>query len=296
LDAQGEPELNADGLPVEDPARLNYYQYNGKELNQDLGLNWLDYGARWYDPAIGRFPNVDPIIEKFPNLTPYNYASNNPVTNIDLWGLQGWPANKLKGEFVAYFNKLFGTNIKAEGRTKTRPRKYISVKAEGNGKVVAGFGLGLKGNAFGIQGEVEADIGSVKLVEVNANTEDGFDGHLIGSEGEVRSERGGAAMVEIGGGQVRIGGEIEAERSTKNGETTSATQTTKLGLEVQGKVYGYENSSEVEIGSDGKPQSVTPDTNQTSFSLGLGFQVIIGAEGKFKITFSFSSKKPESNE
>ncbi|MCI5057876.1 MAG: hypothetical protein MRY83_17315, partial [Flavobacteriales bacterium] len=31
----------------------NNYQYSGKELNSDFGLDWLDYHARWYDPAIG---------------------------------------------------------------------------------------------------------------------------------------------------------------------------------------------------------------------------------------------------
>jgi RHS repeat-associated protein len=72
----------------------NAYQYNGKEHNEDFGLNWLDYGKRWYDPAIGRFPSVDPIIEKFPYLTPYNYASNDPVGKIDLWGLQGISSNE----------------------------------------------------------------------------------------------------------------------------------------------------------------------------------------------------------
>ena len=54
-----------------------------------LGLDWYDYGFRWYDAELGRFPSVDPIIENFPDLTPYNYASNNPSTLIDLWGLQG---------------------------------------------------------------------------------------------------------------------------------------------------------------------------------------------------------------
>jgi RHS repeat-associated protein len=72
-------------------ARDNLYQYNGKELNNDFGLGWNDYGARWYDASVGRFPSVDPIIEKFPYLNPYNYASNSPVTSIDLWGLQGIP-------------------------------------------------------------------------------------------------------------------------------------------------------------------------------------------------------------
>ena len=65
------------------------YFYNAKEWNTDNGLNWYDYGKLWYDPTLGRFPSVDPIIDEFPYLTPYNYASNDPVKNIDLWGLQG---------------------------------------------------------------------------------------------------------------------------------------------------------------------------------------------------------------
>jgi hypothetical protein len=31
-----------------DPDEINHYTYNGKELNRDFGLGWLDYGARWY--------------------------------------------------------------------------------------------------------------------------------------------------------------------------------------------------------------------------------------------------------
>ena len=57
--------------------------------------HFLDYGARFDDPQIARVPNLDPIAEDFHQLSPYNYASNNPVTNIDLWGLQGVNVNVL---------------------------------------------------------------------------------------------------------------------------------------------------------------------------------------------------------
>ncbi len=66
----------------------NEYLYNGKMMQDEMGLGWLDYGARFYDPVIGRFPSTDPISESFYHVTPYNYAENEPVGSIDLWGLQ----------------------------------------------------------------------------------------------------------------------------------------------------------------------------------------------------------------
>jgi len=80
-------------------ANANKYLYNGKEV-QDMPGKWYDYGARFYDPQLGRFPSIDPIIEKFPYLTPFNYASNNPVTNIDLWGLQGANSNAVRANWM----------------------------------------------------------------------------------------------------------------------------------------------------------------------------------------------------
>jgi RHS repeat-associated protein len=65
----------------------NNYLYNGKELQDDFGLNWYDYGARFYDPALGRFTTVDPIADIFNYQSPFAYASNNPIKYIDFMGL-----------------------------------------------------------------------------------------------------------------------------------------------------------------------------------------------------------------
>jgi RHS repeat-associated protein len=80
--------LNTEGPWMNDAALDNRYQYNGKELNDDFGLNLYAYGARFYDPSLGRFIGVDPIADQFAFVTTFNYAENDPVSSIDLWGLQ----------------------------------------------------------------------------------------------------------------------------------------------------------------------------------------------------------------
>ena len=64
-------------------AGQNKYQYNEKELNQDFGLDWNDYGARFYDPALARWTAVDPLAEKFIDNGSYNYVNNRPTIAID---------------------------------------------------------------------------------------------------------------------------------------------------------------------------------------------------------------------
>jgi RHS repeat-associated protein len=82
--------LNMEGpwhTPVAPEDKVNRYQYNGKELNDDIGLGWYSYGAREYDPVIGRFTGIDPMAESFSFQTPYAYAANNPISKIDVLGL-----------------------------------------------------------------------------------------------------------------------------------------------------------------------------------------------------------------
>lgn len=62
------------------------YKYNGKELDRMHGLNFYDYGARQYDPILGRFTQMDPLCEKYYNFHPYAYCKNNPMNAIDLEG------------------------------------------------------------------------------------------------------------------------------------------------------------------------------------------------------------------
>lgn len=60
------------------------YKYNGKELQDELSLNLYDYGARNYDPAIGRWFNIDYYSEKYYPVSPYIYAINNDILFLDI--------------------------------------------------------------------------------------------------------------------------------------------------------------------------------------------------------------------
>jgi len=79
--------MQMEGSWMSNPGRNTKYRYNNKELNEDFGLDWYDYGARWYDPAIGRWHSIDPLAEKYYPFTEYNYTSNNPILFSDPRGM-----------------------------------------------------------------------------------------------------------------------------------------------------------------------------------------------------------------
>ena len=59
------------------------YKYNNKELQDAFGLQWYDYGIRFYDPQLARWHVTDPLATEREWLSPYNFVQNNPILRID---------------------------------------------------------------------------------------------------------------------------------------------------------------------------------------------------------------------
>lgn len=69
---------------------LYRYGFNGKEKDDEVSGsgNSYDYGFRIYNPRIAKFLSVDPLTSAYPWYTPYQFAGNKPINNIDLDGLE----------------------------------------------------------------------------------------------------------------------------------------------------------------------------------------------------------------
>ncbi len=100
----------ANGAVVGTPASFEPWgrQIGGGSLTTDFGFNGkrsagniYDYGARWYDPNMGRFLQPDPVIADPydpQGLSRYSYVRNDPVGRVDPTGAWSLNANAYAGQ------------------------------------------------------------------------------------------------------------------------------------------------------------------------------------------------------
>ena len=101
----------------------NFYQFNGKENQLDLGLNWNHQDARFYDYQIGRWHSVDELSDEMRRISPYAYCFNNPLRYTDPDGMKPYDDYQLKRDgkiellkkTTDNFDRLYASKQEANG-------------------------------------------------------------------------------------------------------------------------------------------------------------------------------------
>jgi len=118
------------------------YGFNGMEKDDELkgSGNSYDFGARIYDPRLGRWLAVDPLSSSYPSSSPYMYVLGNPITLVDPTGMSAAkPSTHTdeQGNVIAVYNdgdngvyKHKGNSVEAK---KSLDANYSKDNTSGNG-------------------------------------------------------------------------------------------------------------------------------------------------------------------
>ena len=113
------------------------YKFGGKEYQEEFDVNTYDFGARNYDPALGRalpsrvegWMNVDPLTKEMRRHSPYNYAFINPIFFIDPDGMT--PRMPPIGSLASYGFKDFSDSFaEVEKREESESESESSESSE----------------------------------------------------------------------------------------------------------------------------------------------------------------------
>jgi RHS repeat-associated protein len=186
------------------------HKFQGKELSEDLSLYLMDFGARYYDPVLGRWHTVDPA-DQFGS--PYLAMGNNPVVSIDPDGKEIITAILIGAAIGAAVSgaTYTATALAAgsfNGRSFVRSLAFGAVGgAIGGGLGALGTSLGAFGQSIGynVLSNVASNVGTNLAFgnNITAGTIIGsaFGGFIGGAMGGFSGVPGGAvknALAEVG--------------------------------------------------------------------------------------------------
>ena len=218
-----------------DEQKKQPYKYNGKELDQKLGLNTYDYSARYFDPALPRFTTVDPMAEKYYSISPYAYVGNNPVNAIDINGDSITPQH-VKGFLQGALSA--GTGLGGLiGQLQTTIR---AIQGAFQADIIAQGVTTLAADPSGVMGA----IGESKMNELSTNEE--LQGQIVGVAA--------VGLFDIAGGiaasSSKVGNTIGKTVQTTNEITTKVTTVGRWMSKTE--YMGMNNGSPAAVGAGGK--------------------------------------------
>lgn len=98
----------------ENKFKLTSKELQSGEFNNGFGLELYDFGARFQDPQIGRWQQIDPLADLFSGINPYNDRENNPTNKYDPDGLsadENGPKNITDWVHLPKGNVIFDPNV-----------------------------------------------------------------------------------------------------------------------------------------------------------------------------------------